>query len=378
MSRLLKTAELLAALWGLAAFLYYWDPSRVLVKRLVADSPYLYEDVHPRFQQVPVDDLITVRDKADIADRRRGLARAVWGGRNPSPPVDAVRDLLSEEGPADCPLEGKEAIFFATLECGLDDYRRFDNLSRLLRLEIPVEADYRAVAALFVPAESNGEAVLYHHGYAGTHHQQYRYLEQLIGRGYTVAAFNLPGYGDNIRRDLSGPLPEPGPETARWVLTPVMAVLDHLSARIKPERVSMIGFSAGGWAAAMAAALDPRIRSSFIVASPYPLAFRDTPASGPEISRIGEVMDVANYYDLFVLASAGDERGPRRQMHIYNRYDRCCWNNRTAELFEPPVAAVAESLGGRFSVGIDGSHARHKISKQAFAWILDDLEGGGR
>ena len=377
--RLLRVIEIGAAVWGLVAFVYYWDPTRAIVKRLMVESPYLYEEIHPRFLKVPVNELITVRTRADIMARRQLLVDVIWGGRRFSgagTPVAISPNLLIEERRSNCLLEGDDEIFFSPIECKLDGYREFKNLSRIARLEIPVETNYRSVVALFLPMKSNGRVVLYHHGYAGTYHEQYRHLEKMIERGFTVVALNLPGYGDNIKADRSGPLPKSGLETARWVLEPVIVSLNYISSQMNPLHISMIGFSAGGWVTTLAAALDARIRSSYIVASPFPLEFRDTPVSGPQISRIRELVEVANLYDIFIMGSSGDEIGQRQQMHIYNQFDRCCWNNRVARIFELPVKEAVESLGGEFLVKIDRSHARHKVSHQAFSLILEKLNGG--
>ena len=48
---------------ALAAALYYWDPSRVLLKRLTAPDPYLYEVVEPRFAAIDPAEFVKVRDR---------------------------------------------------------------------------------------------------------------------------------------------------------------------------------------------------------------------------------------------------------------------------------------------------------------------------
>ncbi|MHA1597384.1 MAG: alpha/beta hydrolase family protein [Alphaproteobacteria bacterium] len=376
LSKLLKAVEIFAALWGVAAFLYYWDPSRILVKRLVANDTYLYETIEPRYRDVAVDRLITVRGPEDVTERRRALIHAVWGDAGFPADIrpDAVtRDVRPDLDRSTCPT-GKDALYFSSLECKIGLYRDVPGLARIDKLVVPVGDDYRAIVSYFVPQRSNGGLVLYHHGYAGTHNEQHRNLIRLIARGYGVLAFNLHGYGDNVDRVTRLPVPARPLEAARWILNPVIAALNMVAADYDPRRIAMVGFSAGGWATAMAAAIDPRIRSSFIIASPYPVAFRKAPSEGPDITRIREILDAAGYLDMFITAAAGDKDGPRRQMQIYNRYDRCCWNNLTASLFRQPVADIVTRLGGSFDVLIDESHARHKISGWAMTQILAALE----
>ena len=350
-----RAIEYGAAIWGVVAFIYYWDPTRTEIKRLTAGDPHRYEAIAPRYQNVPVDRLLSVRSHADAIAKRRRLIQAVWhDGSFPDSrlPDVVIPDIQEQADGPDCSLTGDEEIYFSPLECKIALYRRVENLSRISRLEIPVGARYRSVAALFVPKKGNGNAVLYHHGFAGTFHEQHRNLARLIEHGYTVIALNLPGYGDNIDRDRTGPFPKTGLEAARWVLEPVVVSLNYLSTQMTPESVAMIGFSAGGWVTTVAQALDSRIRSGFVVAAPYPLEYRETREAGPEISRIPELEAIASHYDLFVLGTVGDERGRRRQMHIYNQFDRCCWNNRIGTLFEPPVEEVAKDLGGQFVVKV--------------------------
>jgi len=375
-----RSIELTAALWGIIAFIYYWDPTRIVVKRLMESDSYAYEEIYPRFRGVQVNQFITVRNRDDIGARRQALIDTIWPGDRHPPtrlPDRVVHGAGKVEGNPRCLYEGDEAVNFASLECKLNLYQGIANLSRIDRLEISVGKEYRAVAALFRPKKSNAKVLFYHHGYAGTYHGQHTHLARLIDRGFTVVAFNLPEYGDNIDVALVGLDPKTDLEVARWILEPVIVALNHVAPEFSQDHVSMMGFSAGGWAAVMAAALDSRIRTSFLVASPtYPIEFRISPDFGPKISLINELLEVANYFDLFVLGAAGDEKGERRQLHIYNQFDRCCWRNRTAMLFEQPVKNAVNSLEGKFAVKIDTSHARHKVSRQAFSWILLAMDGG--
>ncbi|MBF0252028.1 MAG: alpha/beta hydrolase, partial [Alphaproteobacteria bacterium] len=82
------------------------------------------------------------------------------------------------------------------------------------------------------------------------------------------------------------------------------------------------------------------------------------------------------YPEMFVLASVGAGRG---QMQVFNRYDRCCFANAVGKLYEQPVRDAARTLDARarFSVLIDESHARHKVSERALDAILQDMEDPG-
>ncbi len=379
MTRLIKSVEYVAAIWGVLAFLYYWDPSRVLVKRLMAEDAYIYEEIAPRFREVPVNELITVKTSSDLSANRNKLVNTLWGNRNyPASrlPDKIINDVsLNDEG-SRCSYSADEETYFASIDCSIKIFNGIKNLSGIDRLETDVGASYRSVAALFNPIKMNGSVILYHHGYAGTYFSQHVNISRLIEEGYAVLAFNLPGFGDNVDISRSGPLPKNGLQAARWTLEPVIVGLNFITSKYEPDHVAMMGFSAGGWVAQMAAALDTRIHASYIIASPYPLEFRATPQSGPVISRVRELLAEVNYYDLFVLGASGRNGEMRNQLQIYNQFDRCCWNNRTALLFELPIKEAVEKLGGAFEIKIDSTHARHKVSRQALDWVLADLEGG--
>jgi hypothetical protein len=69
----------------------------------------------------------------------------------------------------------------------------------------------------------------------------------------------------------------------------------------------------------------------------------------------------------------------RELTQIFNRYDRCCYRNTLARLYEPAVRDAAETLGtGRFRVLIDESHADHKVSDWAVARIMESLAAAAR
>ena len=113
-----------------------------------------------------------------------------------------------------------------------------------------------------------------------------------------------------------------------------------------------------GFTTAVMAALDQRIRRSDPVAGVYPIYLRegqDILTEGPQY--YGPMLKAAGYLDMFVLAV--DSRD-RRQMQVFNRYDRCCFNNMKGRLYEAAVQKTAAAIGGgRFDVLIDQTHADH-------------------
>ncbi len=353
LDRLALAGIVLSAVFVVASLLYYWDPTRTVFKRLKAKSPYQYEEVDPKLKAVDPASLITGRSPEDI---RRALARAVWGADGP--PLDRLPVATAMP-----PCEGKE-----TLACSLDLY---PDVAGIERLAYKVSDDYTAVFAHFRPAEGNGRLVVYHHGYAGAYHTQHRHIAALLRSGHGVMAFDFPGYGESALKgawhkawwgnwdEVENPM--------RMFFEPVVAGINHASGEYRT--IDMLGLSAGGWTAMVAAALDERIRRSYPVAGGLPVYMRREKETAPPALNPA-LLAAASYPDMFVAASVGEGRG---QLQVFNRYDRCCFAGPRALLYED---AVKKAVGdrGRFRVLLDETHPRHKISAAAMRAILEDME----
>ena len=367
--KIILAAAGFSAIWGIISFVYYWDPTRVAVKRLMANDSYVFEEIHPLFADFDAEGLVTIRTSLEAEKRRRKLVLATWD--NPSVRPDGhleepVLIDLNSPKPSECPRSKKLRLYKTTILCELARYRNLPNIAEIWRLKYQ-SSGYRASVTEIRPRKNNGWIVFYHHGFSGTYHSQYRNIARLIEDGYSVVAFNFPNFGKN---QWAGH----GMDAVRRVMGPISATIDYLAKHRKPAGIAMIGFSAGGWATAMTAAMDSRIKASYTVGAPiYPIDLRDPKSGSPDISVKKEILDVAGYPDLFILGAMGRDNRPRRQLQIFNRYDRCCWRNRTALLYANAVTNAAKRLGGVFAVRIDESHARHKISRQAMEWILTDL-----
>ena len=366
--KIILTTATCSAVWGIFSFAYYWDPTRAAIKRFMAKDPYRYEKLSPQSLKFEPEKAITIRTASEANVRRKELASAIWG--TPDLPVDysigpPIRIDLNEPIPAKC---SEIAHYHTPLACETWRYRDISNIAEVSQREFTIPPHFRANVAQFRPRAWNRWTILYHHGFAGTFNEQHRNLARLIEKGYAVLAFNLPGLGGNQ-------IPGPGLKAFRQIMGAILLSLDYEAAQAKPNGIAMIGFSAGGLATAMAAALDPTLRATYTVAAPiYPRALADPALEPPKIARVPELLDTAGYLDLFILGTSGSANQPRRQLQIFNQYDRCCWRNRTALLYADAVKQAASGLGGEFEVRIDESHARHKISRQAMEWILADLE----
>jgi pimeloyl-ACP methyl ester carboxylesterase len=265
---------------------------------------------------------------------------------------------------------------------GLDGLRQID------RLVTDMGYGVRKPSFLLHPAQPNRTLVVYQHGYAGTFLDVKRHLSALLQRGYTVLAMNLLSYDagtwpKEMRIEGIGwypvrphDLPAFFAHPMRFWFEPAVASLNHALGSGAYDRAFMLGFSMGGWTTQLLSAMDPRIVRSYPVAGGYPLYLRAGERNeAPPPALYGPMVRAASYLDMYVLAA--DAPG-RRQLQIFNRFDRCCYRNTKALLYEPAVReAIAAIGGGSFTVVLDETHADHILSDHAMALILEDMAAGG-
>lgn len=346
-----------------AVYLSYRDEIWVLHRRwFMAETQYDYDLIRPALRAVDPRDHMSIASDADALRVRRSLNGAIWGVAEP--PHDAMPTEVSF-GISDPVFDGAE------------------NLERIDALRFDMRGDTHSTMEMLLPAEANGEVVIYHHGYAGTFHESADAIRAFLGRGYAVVAINLMCYGGN---DCTPPLDPPVRGKTRadlhvdfdlienplaFLFEPVVAAINYAQRVHGFRAVSMVGLSAGGWETAVAAAIDPRIRRSYPVSGVYPVYLREGQDLAPGIQFYRPMLEAASYLDMFVLATYGEGR---RQLQVFNRYDRCCFNNTKGKLYEAAVQEAAGRIGaGRFAVLIDETHAEHKISPFAVQRILEDM-----
>ena len=361
---LLAGFAVVALLAGAGYYLtHHYDPVRVVYKRFKAPEKYLYEEPSPLFLKTDPAALITIATAEDAARVRAAAIDVIWGGQGL--PTERMPESV-EEGITD------------------ETFADLANLARIDRLRIVMDNGVYSIAYHFRPRRGNGRLVLYHHGYAGDIRDAKRVIGALVGEGYAVIGINYLGYGGNWAGGLFylkrfgwyqmsvHLLLDLADRPMMYFIEPVVVAVNYARRRLGHEVVDMVGFSAGGWTAMVAAAVEPRIRRSYPVAGGYPLYLR----SGYEANQSAPpqyympLLRAANYLEMFVLGASG---AGRRQLQVFNRFDRCCFRNTLARLYAPAVSEVVSRLGGGFRVVIDETHADHKISDFALAAILEDL-----
>ena len=82
-----------------------------------------------------------------------------------------------------------------------------------------------------------------------------------------------------------------------------------------------------------------------------------------------EFYSVANYFELYVMSSFGEDR---KHFQIYNKFDSCCFAGNTSEYYENSIKnSISELQLGYFDIIIDDTHSEHKISDYTIDSIID-------
>ena len=230
-------------------------------------------------------------------------------------------------------------------------------------------------------------AVIYHNGFAGSFVEMRPMIEALLKAGYFVIAMDQLGYGENSR-EAPCEIPEYDLDCEANLQYGMAQLHSPLSLHIEPVRAAVdfleskgfstidaVGFSAGSGTVVLAASVEPRIRRSVAVAGTLPYYLREGQDAPIGVADYAPLKDKASLLDLYILGASGDGRA---QMHLFNRFDRCCFRNLKGRQYEPAVQDAVQTLGlgGDFGVSIDETHARHTISDWGVARVMDFLTGG--
>jgi hypothetical protein len=317
--------------------------------------------------------LIKIRTSEDVALARKTIIQFIWAdGKLPSGKPDHVERNIQD--------------------------LRYANLPNLKRLDkIIVHMDFGMTSTIFKfnPLKSNGNVMLFHvgHGEDLTNHQSA--IAEFIKKGYTVVGFCLPFSGTNPKyvmastrfgtlriesHELMKFLLSPVGHPVRFFLEPVIACVNGLVEEDPYANIYMTGFSGGGWATTLIAAIDPRIKKSYPVAGSYPifLRIRATPGDYRDLGdweqTIPELYGLYDYLDLYILGASGKSR---RQLQVLNKYDTCCFDGERGKHYQTEVAAHVSAIGeGHYELFIDDSVKGHTLSQAAMVKILKDAQDG--
>ena len=84
-----------------------------------------------------------------------------------------------------------------------------------------------------------------------------------------------------------------------------------------------------------------------------------------------ELYQIANYLDLYIMNSYGDDR---KFVQIFNKYDSCCFSGELYQSYENEIQeSIIQLKKGHFDIFLDETHKTHKISEYALKIIFDSI-----
>lgn len=320
-----------------------------------------------------VSTLISINNPNDATAKRAELVNFIWGPSGfPTQLPANVEKAISDERYAD-----------------------LDNLKQIDRLTVNMEWGLTSTAYHFIPAEANGKLLIYHGGHDGDFILAKDLISFFLKNGFAVVGMSMPLEGPNNRpvveiervgkvqlafHDQLKLLKMKSGHPVQLFLTPVAVVLNYAQP-LNYDSVVMTGVSGGGWTTTIYAAVDPRITRSYPAAGTLPLHLREDrnrtnsaqrPADwGDYEQTIPELHSIANYLDLYILSSLGEQR---KQLQIVNKNDPCCLGGEAFRTYEGVINERVRNFGGgSFAVYLDTKNTRHSISNEAMKVILDDV-----
>jgi len=357
---------LLGFSYGIIAGAFQLPPYKTLnivYKKLFTDEFGRLGKIDPLFLETDINLLIKIKSEKDAEEKRGELIGYIWGN------------------------QGFPKALPGNIEKGIDDknFNSLKNLERIDKITISMDYGFNSIAYHFIPKQKNNKLIIYHQGHEGFFVKGKPTIQSFLDKGYSVMAFSMPLLGMNsqpvvdtkfgkikffnhnqfvfLESDKLSPI--------KFFVEPVAVSLNYIEKNYDYGSIAMVGISGGGWTTTLYAAIDPRISKSYPVAGTLPIFLREKDDLGDYEQLVPELYRIADYPELYILGSYGDER---KQLQILNKYDGCCFAGVKYQLYEDKIKETLEKLGnGNFEVYSDESHYEHKISDKALDIIFEDL-----
>jgi hypothetical protein len=367
---------IIAVIYGMAAYKFELPPFgliKVTYEFAKSFTPQKPPEMPQEFLKTPqeywttdVAALISIRQPQDVLRLRRKLITFLWG--KPGLPLSLPAEVSKNFSDA--------------------RYNDITSLARIDKLNIVMDFGIESRVYHFIPKLPNNKVVFYNQWHGADFYDGKLQIKEFLDAGYSVVAFAMPLEGLNnqptvqipglgmlklIAHDNMKYLQPVNGHPIKYFVEPVVVALNYIKKNYRYSSVSMVGISAGGWTATMAAAVDPRIEKSFPVAGSYPVyLMSDSPRDWDDYEQtVPELYKTVNHLDLYILGSYGPNR---KQLQILNQFDPCCFAGVKSETYKDIVRDRVRKLGaGEYDLFLDASHKGHQISAVAMKRILEEL-----
>lgn len=299
-----------------------------------------------------VDSLIDISTKDEIFDTRSELISYIW---KQDPPTNLIPQI--------------------NLNIFDPNYEDLKNLQQIDEFVIAMDYDVKSVSYLFVAENSNDKLIIYHQGHAGDFLNGKKYIQFFLDKGYSILAFSMPLLGMNNQPIVDTPnfgnikltsheylkfLQSNEFTPIKFFVEPIFISLNYIDKQFNFESYHFVGFSGGGWTAILYSAIDDRVSKTYSIAGSVPIHYRSIQKNfGDYEQTLPELYSIANYLELYLLSSYGDDR---KLLQIFNKYDPCCFSGNHYSSYENILKKKLSDLDGDFEIFIDDTHKEHKIS----------------
>ena len=313
-----------------------------------------------------INSLIHIRNQTDITTIRSSLIEYIW------------KDL------------GFSSSIPSSIETNINDsnFSNMNNLKQIDKITINMEHDVNSIAYFFHSEKSNNKLIIYHQGHDGGFVEGKKTIEFLLKNNYSVLAFSMPLLGMNNQ-----PLVELEKEgiiklishnqffyldsnkfsSIKYFVEPIAVSLNYIDKNYDFDSYYMVGISGGGWTTTVYSAIDERISKSFSIAGSLPLFLRTSVNDLGDYEQISpNFYKIANYLDLYILASYGVDR---KHVQIFNKNDPCCFAGDFRGIYDNDIELILEQLiHGNYILYVDETHNEHKISDYSLDIILNEIK----
>ena len=314
-----------------------------------------------------VSELIHIKNNNDIFKLKNNLIDFIW--KNNGFPDSKLPDSIN-------------------LDISNSLYNDFSNLKRIDQFNIEMEYGVNSISYLFTPEFSNNKLIIYHQGHDGDFYKGKETIQFFLEKNYSVLAFSMPLLGMNnqplVEISNLGTIQLTSHEHFRFIessnlspikffLEPITISLNYLDKNYNFSSYHMIGISGGGWTVTLYSAIDDRISETYSIAGSVPIYLRSISENRGDYEQwLPELYQIANYLDLYIMSSYGENR---KFIQIFNKYDSCCFSGELYKTYENEVKEALLILDqGHFDIFLDDTHKTHIISDNTLKIIIQSME----